>query len=144
MAKSMSRRTNWSKTLDITSIVMTTRGQLVILLILLALTTCVRQVLSSRCGALCRRSEADSLCRRCRFREPMRFGKRSDKQAFRVPMRFGKRLQRLDESSDTTFDYGLQYKRSINYSPQLIRLLMENVWIVCRLLASLRPKCTID
>ena len=99
-----------------------------ILLILLALTSCAREVLSSpRCVALCHRSEADSLCKRCRFREPMRFGKRSDKQAFREPMRFGKRLQRLDESSDTTYDNGLQYKRSVTFRPQLIRILMDRI-----------------
>lgn len=31
---------------------------------------------SSRCFTLCRRSEDDIGCRRCRFREPLRFGKR--------------------------------------------------------------------
>ena len=34
------------------------------------------------------------MCKRCRFREPMRFGKRSqdnNRNLFREPMRFGKR-----------------------------------------------------
>lgn len=147
----MSADSNWRKTMDMSSLLMTTRGQLMVLLIVLALTSCVQQVLSSpRCVALCHRSEADSLCKRCRFREPMRFGKRSDKQAFREPMRFGKRLQRLDEypdssdPSDTTFDYGQQYKRSVTLSPRLIRVLMENIWIVFRLRISLWAKWSTD
>ena len=48
-----------------------------------------------RCISVCHRSEDDRMCKRCRFREPMRFGKRSqdnnNKNLFREPMRFGKR-----------------------------------------------------
>lgn len=105
---------NWHKTLNMSSILMTTRGQMLVLLVMLALTNCV--VSSQRCVALCHRSEADSLCKRCRFREPMRFGKRSNKQTFREPLRFGKRLE------DYT-DYVLD-KRSVSLTPGLIRLLM--------------------
>jgi len=104
--------------IDMRSLLMTTRGQLLMLVIVLALTCCAQEVMSSpRCVALCHRSEADSLCKRCRFREPMRFGKRSDKQSvFREPMRFGKRVN----------SYGYQHKRSVTSLP-LLRLLMSRI-----------------
>ena len=121
--KLMSTDIHWRKTWDMSSILMTTRGQLTILLAFLALTSCMREVLSSpRCVALCHRSEMDSLCKRCRFREPMRFGKRSDEQAFRVPMRFGKRLENFDDFNNGFNDY----KRSVALNPKLLRLLMSN------------------
>ncbi len=98
------------------SFLTTTRGQLITIFVILALTCCVEEVLSSpRCVALCHRSEEDSLCKRCRFREPMRFGKRSDKNAFREPMRFGKRLE---------VDYGIDDNVSVNMSP-ILRLLLS-------------------
>ena len=107
----------WRKPLDMSSLLMTTRGQMLVLLIVLALTSCVREVLSSsRCITTCHRSEEDSLCTKCKFREPMRFGKRSNKQTYKEPLRFGKRLQ------DFT-DYGLD-KKSVSLTPRLIRLLM--------------------
>lgn len=78
---------------------------------LLIITCCYGFVVSSpRCVALCHRSEEGSLCKRCRFREPMRFGKRAEKSVFREPMRFGKRLEDdgitqqsyVDEGNDVT------------------------------------------
>ncbi len=105
------------KKLDV-SFLATTRGQLIMIFIVLALTCSVEEVFSSpRCVALCHRSEEDSLCKRCRFREPMRFGKRSDKNAFREPMRFGKRLE---------VDYGIDDNVSVNMSP-ILRLLMSKI-----------------
>ncbi|KAI2807651.1 hypothetical protein RDWZM_005145 [Blomia tropicalis] len=56
---------------------------------------------SSRCLNICRRDE-ESLCRRCLFREPMRFGKRTNTLAFREPMRFGKRWNSMIHSSPST------------------------------------------
>ncbi|OTF73996.1 hypothetical protein BLA29_013450, partial [Euroglyphus maynei] len=51
---------------------------------------------SFRCLSICRRNE-ENLCKRCLFREPMRFGKRNSMRSsssallFREPMRFGKK-----------------------------------------------------
>lgn len=57
------------------------RPRLIVLLLLLlsylmATTTMAASARPIRCFSLCTRSEQDVRCRRCRFREPMRFGKR--------------------------------------------------------------------
>lgn len=93
----------------------------------------------SRCMSICRRNE-QSLCQRCLFREPMRFGKRAatfrepmrfgraGSAAFREPMRFGKRPsnsaafremmrfgKRADGSGSVAFREPMRFgKRTIN------------------------------
>lgn len=54
------------------------RAFLFVLIIFATMSTTSSAVRPLRCYTLCTRSESDLRCRRCRFREPMRFGKRVD------------------------------------------------------------------
>ncbi|KAI1281967.1 hypothetical protein HDE_13135 [Halotydeus destructor] len=55
---------------------------------------------SGRCFTLCRRSESNELCRGCRYREPMRFGKRIPSEPFDPSVRGS--LEQVDREEDNS------------------------------------------